>query len=200
MLISTGKKKFLTNSFKIRSGKIFLGLLILLSFSFSRAEQSYTVISGGYPNYYNYVPVPTHPHLPTNLNHNVSIDLHIPPALRIGNTPYMQVRAYPPSYIYVFEIDSNKDLVQLPGPSMNDGYTYSVYGEGFQVYPPIGTNGINVVASRVPLPQHIITQLKSPYSYVMGFNHYVLSPDIINQLSFYSGGFGYAFSGYQVLP
>jgi len=139
-------------------------------------------------------PSPTVPTVPNTVS--IGIEMLLPPRYRVGSAPFLWVKTTSSAYVYVIDVDPQRQVFRMPGASFTSANSWNLYGEGTWLENPIGTDSMNIVASSSPLPAYLESALLDSQNYEWGGQYYILSQSIQQQLAV--AGASYIHQGYQI--
>jgi len=101
------------------------------------------------------------------------------------------------AYIYVIDVDPQRQVFRMPGTSVMSANGWALFGEGTWLNNPTGIDSINVVASSAPLSAQLESMILNSQNYVWNGQAYSLSENVRQQLIIADAS--YVYSTYQII-
>ena len=139
---------------------------------------------------------PPCPELTSPLTKTVHAQMLLPPSYRVGSAPFLWVNTTVSAYVYVIDVDPQRQVFALPGVQVSTANAWHLFGEGTWLENPIGTDSINLVASATPLPAYLEAAVLDSQNYELAGQYYILNQSIQQQLA--ALGADYIHQGYQI--
>ena len=141
-------------------------------------------------------PCPSVPPTPTSPVRTVGAEMLLPPKYRVGSAPFVWIKTRTPAYVYVIDVDPNKQIFSLAGVRFSTADSWYLFGEGAWLENPIGIDSMNFIASSSPLPAYLESAIMDSQNYVWAGQYYILNQTTQQQLA--SAGAEYLHQGYEI--